>query len=270
MVNLSCNNPYEFGYYSGKTLLTTDGHLLKCPACQRNEEPIDFEKREAQTGTKMFCWTCKDCGFRTSAFIKAKCEFSLKANIIENAAKVGVERASLESYMKQFVLGNLPKKVIDEYYPGSSSSSVPLKREFQEEEESQADQPPLKKQALSDSSSDILSQILEHVKVIKEINEVQKNELKDLIVAVKTQGANALESSIKVVDLLQENTYKLNNLTPPKPEFTELTQEEQESLSSLFTANETLEHSISFIPSSQQNKLKRAKTIKPRPSISKQ
>lgn len=268
MVNLSCNNPYDFGYFSGKTLLNTDGHLIKCPVCP-NENPIDFDKTTAQTGTKMFVWTCTDCGFRTSAFIKDKCQFSLKANIIENAAKAGADRGNLEAYMKQFVLGNLPKKVIDEYYPGTHAS---LKREFIAENE--GDQPNQKKQALGDSASDILCQILEHVKVIKEINEVQKNELRDLIVAVKTQGANALESSIKVVDLLQENNFKLNNLTPPKVEEYEqtLSTEEEERLRSLFVDDTVLEENIQYVSTCQKPPpLKRTKTIKPRQQqISKQ
>lgn len=263
-----CNNPYDFGYYSGKTLLDANGYLRKCPVCYNNK-PIDFEKNEASTGTKMFNWTCPDCGFRTTAFIKAKCQFSLKSNLIENAAKAGADRSALETYMKEFILGNIPAKIIETYY---SSPSLPAKREFEEDICGSINEPPLKKQALSDSSSDILSQILEHVKVIKEINEVQKNELRDLIVAVKTQGANALESSIKVVDLLQENTFKLNNLTPPKLDYPEMTADERNSLTSLFAADESLENSIDFLPpQQQQSKLKRAKTIKPRSTpISKQ
>ncbi len=281
---LKTKNPAKFGYYSAKELLTPEGELLQCPNCPAQElekevdgkvvkymgwKPIDYEKKTAQTGTKMFTWKCPDCGFGTAAFIKAKCEFSLKANLIENCAKGGVGLQELVDYMKKYRLGNIPKKIMDEYYEGETVTKK--RKESPDDSPSSSAEPPRKKQALgSDSASDLLSQILEHVKVIKEINEVQKNELKDLIVAVKLQGANALESTTKVVDLLQENSFKLNNLaTPPKIEDT-MTEEDEARLKALFDSDEICgtmdvidENSIQLIPPTK-SVTKRAKTIKPR------
>lgn len=268
---IAASTPAQFGYYNAKTLLNSDGHLLKCPMCP-NEEPLDWEKKTAQTGTKMFTWKCSDCGFGTAAFIKEKCEFSLKANLVENCAKAGLGVHELSAYMKKFGLGSIPKKTLDDYYAGGLGLAiVTKKRKIEEIEEDTSDSQFSSKKFFSESASDILAQILEHVKVIKEVNEVQKDELRDLIVAVKLQGANALESTTKVVDLLQENSFKLNNLaTPPKIE--DMTDEDEARLKALFDSNEICatvdynlidEESVQVIPP-KSSQLKRAKTIKPR------
>lgn len=223
--------PAAMRYYSAKEILTAEGFLKKCPACS-NTNPIEWDKKSKKDDptSKYFSWQCTECGFQTIASTKPNTQFTLKSCLVDNvAAKLEWEEA--EEYFKGLGLKVTRAELAKAYTKSQREELIPEaqgtpKRKREQVEEGE-DSSPNKKIKLSDSQDNKLTEIAEYVKVIKEVTEVQKDELKKMLIAITSLSTTTMETMIKVTELLQENNDKLsvmsnNNSAPPSiPHITE-------------------------------------------------
>ena len=232
------NNLNFTDYFSSKQILDDHGNLKFCICSLFPEpgtkKPIEAQKKRNNAGDAFYYeWECPDCGFKLIASCKPNCKFMLKAKLVEEISKV-YDISEARQYFTELGLRVTIEDIKKHHKPSSEfndqspltqvpvkktkKQELPMKRErdAEEEEEDNRGGRLNKKVKLENSNSDKLIEITEHVKVIKEVTEVQKEEIKSMLKSIKTLNTTMVEMMTRVTGLLEESNSKLGIISTPK------------------------------------------------------